>query len=169
MLTLCVQAGGISSRMGVDKALLDFGGQTLIQQVLARLSMLAQETIITTNHPEGYQFLELRLVPDLIPDRGALGGLYTALHAATHPLVAVVACDMPFASPDILNACRDRLVANPDLDAVIPGTRYGLEPLHAVYRRVTCLPAVKAAINDGKWKAISWHGQVNVQVLPSAG
>lgn len=166
MLTLCVQAGGKSSRMGVDKALLDFGGKPLIQHVLARLGSLAQEMIITTNRPEGYRFLGLPLIPDLIPDRGALGGLYTALSAASHPLVAVVACDMPFASPKILGTCRDFLLTDPDLDAVIPRTKHGLEPLHAVYRRETCQPAIKAAINAGKWKVISWHEDVNVRVLP---
>ena len=152
--------------MGVDKALLDFGGRPLIQFLLARLGSLAPETIITTNHPEGYRFLGLPLIPDVIPDRGALGGLYTALHAASHPLVAVVACDMPFASLDILQACRDQLVADSNLDAVIPSTKHGLEPLHAVYRRKPCLHAVKSAIEAGQWKVISWHGDVNVRVLP---
>ena len=165
MLTLSVQAGGKSSRMGKDKALLDFGGQTLIQHLLSRLDSLAQETIITTNQPDRYRFLELPLIPDVILDRGALGGLYTALLAATHPLVAVIACDMPFASPDILRACRDILMVDPDLDAVIPSSEHGLEPLHAIYRRKTCLPAVKAAIETDQWKVISWHGDVNVRVL----
>ena len=152
--------------MGTDKALLEFGDQLLIQHVLTRLDGMAQEIIITTNHPEGYHFLGLPLFADIIPERGALGGLYTALHAATYPLVAVVACDMPFASPVILQRCRDQLVANADVDAVLPSTEYGLEPLHAVYRRETCLPAIKSAIDAGKWKAISWHGEVHLQVLP---
>jgi molybdopterin-guanine dinucleotide biosynthesis protein A len=165
MLTLSIQAGGKSSRMGVDKALLDFGGTTLIQHLLARLDSLASETLITTNHPEGYHFLGLPLIPDVIPARGALGGLYTALSAASQPLVAVVACDMPFASPAILRACREILQGDPDLDVAIPSTEYGLEPLHAVYRRETCLPAIKAALDTGKWKAISWHSNVNVRVL----
>ena len=151
--------------MGVDKALLDFGGQPLIQHLLNRLDGIASETLIITNHSRGYRFLGLPLVPDLIPERGALGGLYTALYAAAHPLVAVVACDMPFASAVILRACKDQLVANPHLDAVIPGTQHGLEPLHAVYRRETCLPAVKAAIDAGKWKVISWHQDINLQIL----
>lgn len=151
--------------MGVDKALLNFGGQKLIQQVLSRLDSLAQETIITTNHPEGYRFLELPLIPDIIPDRGALGGLYTALQAATQPLVAIVACDMPFANPDILRTCRDLLVVNHDLDAAIPSTERGMEPLHAVYRRESCLKAVKDAINADQLKMISWHKDVNVRVL----
>jgi molybdopterin-guanine dinucleotide biosynthesis protein A len=151
--------------MGVDKALLDFGGYPLIQHLLARLDSLAAETIITTNHPEGYRFLGLPLIPDVIPDRGALGGLYTALNAASQPLVAVVACDMPFASPKILQTCQDYLETDPDLDAVVPSTQRGLEPLHAVYRRDTCRPAVKAAIEADRWKMISWYGDVNLRVL----
>jgi len=165
MLTLCIQAGGKSNRMGEDKALLDFGGQPLIQHMLARLDSLATEMLITTNHPEGYRFLGIPLISDVIPDRGALGGLFTALCAASHPLVAVVACDMPFANPKILDTCRDLLLANPDLDVVIPSTEHGLEPLHAVYRRKTCLPAIKAALDAGQWKVISWHSAVNVRVL----
>ena len=153
--------------MGTDKALLDFGGQSLIQYLLDRLGSLAQETIITTNHPENYDFLGLPLIPDVIPDRGALGGLYTALYSATYPLVAIVACDMPFASPKILRVCQDYLIADPKLDAVIPRSKYGLEPLHAVYRRETCLPEVKAAIEADQWKMISWHRDVNVRVLSS--
>jgi molybdopterin-guanine dinucleotide biosynthesis protein A len=166
MLTLSLQAGGKSSRMGKDKALLDFGGKPLIQHVLNQLDALADETIITTNHQEGYRFLELALIPDLIPDRGALGGLFTALSAAKHPLVAVVACDLPFVSLDILKTCRDLLLSDPTLDAVIPSTKHGLEPLHAVYRRETCLPAVKIALDAGKWKMIAWHAQAKVRVLP---
>jgi len=148
--------------MGQDKALLDFGGKPLIQRVLDRIDSLASETIITTNHPEGYRFLGFPLIPDVTPNRGALGGLYTALLAAHQPLVAVVACDLPFASPEILRACWDRLLVDPDLDAVIPETPHGLEPLHAVYRRETCLPAVKAALETGKWKMIAWHRVANI-------
>jgi molybdopterin-guanine dinucleotide biosynthesis protein A len=151
--------------MGEDKALLDFGGQPLIQHLLERLDSLSQETIITTNQPERYLFLGLPLIPDVIPNRGALGGLLTAFDAAAQPLVAVVACDMPFVSPEILRTCRDLLLADPDLDAVIPSSERGLEPLHAVYRRESCLPAVKAAIDVDRWKMISWHGDVNIRVL----
>ncbi len=104
MLTICVQAGGASSRMGEDKALKPFLGRPLIQRVIDRLSPIADEIIVTTNRPDDYSFLNLRLFPDLKPDRGALGGLYTAIASATHAQVAVVACDMPFASPMLIEA-----------------------------------------------------------------
>ena len=166
MLTVCIQAGGASSRMGEDKALKPFLGRPLIQRVIERLSPIADEMIVTTNRPEDYRFLDLRLCPDLKPGRGALGGLYTAVASATQPLVAVVACDMPFASPTFLEAAS-RLLVQEEADVVIARTDEGYEPIHAVYRRSTCLPAIEAAIQADQWKVIAWFPQVKVRVLAS--
>lgn len=152
--------------MGEDKALKPFLGRPLIQRVIERLSPLADELLVTTNRPEDYAFLDLRLVPDLKPERGALGGLYTAIAAAAHPLVAVVACDMPFASARLIEAAS-RLLVEEEADVVIAKTEAGYEPLHAVYRRATCLPAIESAIESEQWKVISWFPQVNVRVLTS--
>lgn len=164
MLSLVVQAGGESRRMGRDKGLVSFLGQPLIQRVVERLAGMADEVLVTTNRPEAYQFLGLPLMEDLKPGRGALGGLFTALDAARHPLVAVVACDMPFASRAILLAAQDLLEAEP-LDAVIPKTEHGSEPFHAVYRRSTCLPAVQRALERDAWRADSWHADVRLRFL----
>ena len=166
MLTVCIQAGGQSSRMGEDKALKTFLGRPLIQRVVERLSSIADEMIVTTNRPEEYAFLNLPLSlrADLKPGRGALGGLYTAIASAKHPLVAVVACDMPFASATLLEAAS-RLLVTEEVDVVIPKSEEGYEPLHAVYRRETCLPAIGSAINADQWKVISWFPQVKVRVL----
>ena len=164
MLSIVIQAGGESSRMGQDKALMPFLGQTLIVRIVERLSAAADELIVTTNHPDDYRFLGLRLASDLRPGRGALGGLYTALCAASYPLLAVIACDMPFASRELVEFERD-LLLDENADAVIPSTGNGLEPLHAVYRRTTCLPAVENALNNHDWKLISWFPQVKVRIL----
>ena len=167
MLTVCIQAGGQSSRMGEDKALKPFLGRPLIQRVIERLTPLADELIVTTNRPDDYRFLDLRLVPDLKPGRGALGGLYTAIASASHPIVAVVACDMPFASPSLLRAAS-RLLIEEQADVVIPRSEEGYEPLHAVYRRETCMPAIEAAIAADQWKVIAWFPQVQVRTLTLA-
>jgi molybdopterin-guanine dinucleotide biosynthesis protein A len=166
MLTVCIQAGGQSSRMGEDKALKNFLGRPLIQRVVERLAPIADELIVTTNHPDQYQFLDMRLIPDLKPGRGALGGLYTAIASASNPLVAVVACDMPFASADLLEAAA-RLMVQEAADVVIPKSDEGYEPIHAVYRRSTCLPAIETAIDADMWKVIAWFPQVQVRVLTS--
>lgn len=164
MLTVCVQAGGESRRMGRDKALMPFLGKPLIQRVVNNLSEIADEMIVTTNNPDAYRFLGLPLFSDLIPGRGALGGLYTALSSATHPFVAVVACDMPFASKTLIEAAS-RLLVEEEADVVIPDSGGGLEPMHTVYRRKSCLPAIKAAIEADKWKLIAWFPDVKVRIL----
>ena len=176
MLSIVIQAGGQSSRMGEDKALKPFLGRPLIQRVIERLAPIADEIIVTTNRPADYDFLNtstrpigqsehrLRLVPDLKPGRGALGGLYTAIASATQPIVAVVACDMPFASKNFFEGAR-RLMLEEEADVVIAKTDEGYEPFHALYRRETCQPAIESAIDADLWKVIAWFPQVKVHVL----
>jgi molybdopterin-guanine dinucleotide biosynthesis protein A len=132
--------------------------------VIERLTPIAGEVIVTTNHPDDFSFLSLRLFPDLKPDRGALGGLYTAIASATHPHVAVVACDMPFTSPMLIEA-MSRLLVEKEADVVIAKSDDHYEPLHAVYRRETSLPAIESAIEEDKWKVIAWFPQVKVHTL----
>jgi molybdopterin-guanine dinucleotide biosynthesis protein A len=151
--------------MGQDKALKPFLGRPLIQRVIERLSPIADELIVTTNRPEEYAFLNLPLFSDLKPGRGALGGLYTAIASAKNPLVAVVACDMPFASANLLEAAS-QLLLREEADVVIPLSEEGYEPLHAVYRRATCLPAIEAAIDADQWKVVAWFPSVRAHALP---
>jgi len=164
MLTISIQAGGQSSRMGEDKALKTFLGRPLIQRVIERMAPIADEIIVTTNRPEAYTFLDVRLISDLKPGRGALGGLYTAIASAAHPIVAVVACDMPFASAAFIETAS-RLLAEEEADVVIAKSNEGYEPLHAVYHRATCLPAIESAIDADQWKVIAWFPRVKVRVL----
>ncbi|HQU37235.1 MAG TPA: molybdenum cofactor guanylyltransferase [Anaerolineales bacterium] len=164
MLTVCIQAGGASSRMGEDKALKLFLGRPLIQRVVDRLEPMADELIVTTNRPDDFSFLGLRLFPDVMPGRGALGGLYTAISSAAHPLVAVVACVMPFASANIIEAAL-KIMDDENADVVIAQGEEGYEPLHALYRRETCLPAIESAIHADQWRVIAWFPRVKVRVF----
>jgi molybdopterin-guanine dinucleotide biosynthesis protein A len=164
MLTVVIQSGGQSSRMAEDKALKSFLGRPLIQRVAERIKPIADEIIVTTNRPADYEFLGLRLVADLKPGRGALGGLYTALASAAASRVAVVACDMPFASARFFEGAA-KIMTDEGADVVIAKTDEGYEPLHALYRRQTCLPAIQTAIEADQWKVISWFSQVKVRAL----
>lgn len=151
--------------MGSDKGRRPFLGGTLIERVIGQLQGLADEIIVTSNQPDDYAFLGLPVFTDTLPGRGALGGLFTALQAASHEQVAVVACDLPFVSAQLLQHLHTRMTAG-DWDVVIPTSKAGLEPLQAVYRRETCLPAVQAALQQGEWKLISFFPRLRVLALP---
>ena len=150
--------------MGQDKALLPFLGQPLIARVLERVAPIADEILVTANQPENYRFLGVPIIPDLIPGRGPLGGLYTALSAASQPLVAVIACDMPFINPNLLLAERDLLVQT-ETDILIPHLEGGKEPFHAIYRRETCLPHIINSVEAGKWRADAWFHHVKLHPI----
>ena len=171
-VTVVIQAGGESRRMGRSKATVAFAGRPLICRLVERLAPAADELIITTNEPENLEFLKdrypehgIRLVPDARTVRGALPGLYTALLAASNPYVAVVACDMVFASASLVVA--ESLAMNESgADAVVPSNKHGFEPFHALYRRAGCLSAVQAALDRGEKRAQAFFSEVNVCEFP---
>jgi molybdopterin-guanine dinucleotide biosynthesis protein A len=73
---------------------------------------------------------------------------------------------MPFASTSLIEA-MSRLMVEEEADVVIAKSDEGYEPLHAIYRRETCLPAIESAIDANQWKVIAWFPQVKVRVLTS--
>jgi len=161
MLTVAVQAGGRSSRMGSDKALLRLDGIPLIERLLQRVSGLGEEILITTNRPQDYQYLGLRMASDPEPGAGALHGLRTALEAARGQTVLVLACDMPFVSRPLLEHMLQLAEA---ADLVVPRRGGEYEPLHAVYSK-GCLPALEAALQRGQRRMISFFPSLDLHTV----
>ena len=166
-LSVVIQSGGQSRRMGQNKALMPFHGQPLIARVAERMRPIAGELLVITNQPQDYAFLNLPLEGDRVSGKGPLGGLFTALEAAHYELVVVVACDMPFVSPQLLQAEAELLEAE-GWDVVIPELDGGLEPLHAVYRKAACLPEIRRALEEGRLRLDSWLGDVRVYKMDEA-
>ena len=171
-VTVVVQAGGESRRMGRSKATVPFAGRPLICRLVERLQPVADELIITTNEAENLSFLHemypeagIRLVADIHNERGALPGLYTALQAASHPYVAVVACDMVFASARLVVA-EALAMHESGADVVAPSNKHGFEPLHAMYRKEGCLGPVRDRVQRGEKRVQSFFGDPAVTVLP---
>ncbi|MDM8288688.1 molybdopterin-guanine dinucleotide biosynthesis protein B [Slackia piriformis] len=167
-ITVAIQAGGESKRMGRSKATVPFAGRPLICRLVERLSPVADYLLITTNEAENLGFLkdefphrEIRLVPDVYDFRGALPGIYSALKAAESEYVAIVACDMVCASPALV-AREAAVMAATRADVVVPVNKHGFEPFHALYRRSTCLPVVEAAVEAGEQRAQGIFSKVNV-------
>ncbi len=158
MLTVAIQAGGQSRRMGRDKGLVLLDGQPLVRRLLDRVADLGDEILITTNRPEDYAFLGVRLAPDESPGAGALSGLRTALKAAHGDKVLVLACDMPFVSRALLMYL---IGLAPQADVVIPRPAGEYEPMHAVYDR-GCLTEIEASLEAGDMRMISFFSRVSV-------
>jgi molybdopterin-guanine dinucleotide biosynthesis protein A len=106
----------------------------------------------------------LPVFPDRVAGQGALGGLYSALSVSAHPYVVAVACDMPFVNARLLLA-QLKLAQASEVDVVIPATPDGLEPLHAVYRRETCLTLVEQALAAGERRMTGWLERAKVRVV----
>jgi molybdopterin-guanine dinucleotide biosynthesis protein A len=140
-----VLAGGRSSRMGTDKALVEIGGVPLVLLVAGQVAKVC-ESVSLVGDPARYGSWGLRVVPDAFPGQGPLAGIEAALGATSAELNLVVACDMPALHPDTFEALFADLG---DDDIALPQYADGrLEPLCAVYRR-RCHPAVRQALEAG--------------------
>src|ERR1051325_8095541 len=101
-VTGVIQAGGKSTRMGGEpKALLELGGRRIIERVLDALRPVVEDVLIVTNTPALYGFLGVPMVPDVYPDHGSLGGIFSGLSAAAGGAGFTAGCDMPFLQPDL--------------------------------------------------------------------
>ena len=173
-VTVAIQAGGESKRMGQSKATVPFGGRPLIMRMVERVAAVADEILITTNEPENLQFLfdeypglSLRMERDKLDFRGALPGFLTAFETASTPYIAMVACDMVFASAKLIAAeCAELSLSQ--ADCVVPVNKHGFEPFHAVYMREACLPAIRAHVNKGEMRAQAFLSDVTVCEFPQA-
>ncbi len=160
-LTVAVLAGGKSSRMGTDKSFVRVLGRPLIEDVLAQVAGLGAETIIITNRVDDYRALGLPLFTDVLPDKGALGGIYTALHSSLQPHILCVACDMPF----VVRPLMDYLISLiPEADAIVPRLNGEAEPFRAIYSQA-CLAPIRAALDAGKMRVISFFPDVRVRFV----
>jgi molybdopterin-guanine dinucleotide biosynthesis protein A len=144
-LTGLLLAGGKSTRMGRDKAWLEFEGEPLAVRTLRVLRSICDEVLVASGDGKRLADLGAPQVADAIGDAGPLAGIVAGLEAASHELVAVLAVDMPFASAEVF-----RLLAASwsGQDAVVPMTARGPEPLHAVYARSAAL-TLRAALERG--------------------
>lgn len=160
-VTGVVLAGGASRRMGRNKAFLELDGRPLIAHVLERLAQVCREVLIVANDVPLYAPFGVRVVPDVFPSVGVLGGLHAGLQAARHDLILAVGCDMPFLNPVLLRAFV-AWAEGYDVAALREGER--VETLHAAYRR-TCLPAMEEAIRAGERRIISFFPHVRVHYV----
>ena len=164
--TLALIAGGKSSRMGRDKAFVPLGGKPIIAHILERTAALGQaETILITNRPADYAHLGLPMFEDILPEKGALGGIYTAIARSATPYTLALACDMPFVNARLLSyMLRLRDGNGGPWDVIVPRVEGHPQGLHAIYAR-TCLPPIREQLEAGRLRVIGFYDAVRVRYL----
>ncbi len=160
-ISCIVLAGGEGKRLGTEKAFLRIGGRVLIEGIVEKMRRIGDEVIIVTNSPQRYDHLEARLVGDVYPGKGALGGIYSGLRTARHDYGLVVACDMPFLD---LRLLRYMILLSPGQDVVIPRIGGLTEPLHAIYSK-QCLQPIERLLSAGRLKIIDFFPEVRVRYV----
>ena len=160
-VTGIILAGGKSTRMGKTKALIEIQGIPIIERICVLFKKLFQEVWIITDQGELFKGLGAKLHDDLIPNLGALGGLYSGLVLSSFPHSFCVACDMPFLRESLI----DYLLCQIDgFAAVVPKTNDGWQPLHAVYSK-ECLEAINEIVAEKKTKIIDIYPRIKLRVV----
>ncbi len=137
-------AGGQSRRMGQDKRRLSVGGQSLFCRVLSVFEELFAEVIVVVAEQSTVtEGLNHKVVTDLIPGKGPMGGLYTGLSYCTKSSVFVAACDMPFLRLPLMKRICE---TSKNYDATVVRLSIGIQPMQGVYSK-KCLPILKEMID----------------------
>jgi molybdopterin-guanine dinucleotide biosynthesis protein A len=160
-VTAVILAGGASTRMKSNKALLPYRGERFIERIHRQMASIFREIIVVTNTPETYRFLTCRTVPDLYPAMCSLAGIQTGLAHCGTPYIFVAGCDMPYLNEALI---RQIVSLADENDVIIPESPGGLEPLHALYGK-GCLPAMERNLSEGKRKIIDCFDGLKVTVV----
>jgi len=158
-----ILAGGASSRMGCDKALLPVGGVPMVIRMAQLLGSVAgQVTLIAP--PGRFAELPLRVFADDQPGLGPLGGIATALRLSRAEWNLVTGCDLPFLTRDWLNFLVER-ASKSKADAVLPQSPQGhFEPLCAMYR-TSARAAIADALGRGVRKVTDGLAALRVEAI----
>jgi len=159
-------AGGKSRRMGEDKRYLVVGEQTLLERGLGVLRSMFHEVLVVIAQDSAPLDIDARVVRDLVPDCGSLGGIYTGLTQATSPYIFAVACDMPFLNQAVITQFTNR---RDTADIVMARLATRLHPMHALYGK-GCLPAMEQMIvaRQLKIQALVSHASLRVRYVTEA-
>lgn len=149
-LSCIILAGGENSRIGREKAFLKIGERTFIEEQVSSLKKIFDEIIIVTNNRRNFKDMDVKVVTDIVPHSGPMGGLFTGLAVSSNIHCFVIGCDMPLINLELIRFMIDEIKEN---DIVIPLSSKGKETLFAIYS-INCLETIKRQIELKNLKLI---------------
>lgn len=160
-LAVAILAGGRARRMGgIDKSGLPVDGRTILDRLLDAVRPLSPHLFAVGDTYGAAAQAGLRVLPDLVCDGGALGGIYTAIIGSPCERTLVVGSDMPFITTAFVQHLASIIDAE-DADVVIPRTASGYQPLCAIYGRA-CAEPIRERLDLGERHAAVPPGGVRV-------
>jgi molybdopterin-guanine dinucleotide biosynthesis protein MobB len=160
-MSLALLAGGLSSRMGEDKAFASFQDGTLLEWMRDRTAPLFSHVFVVTREPSRFHGLGIPVIKDALAEEGSAVGVYTAVLAAPTERVLCLACDMPFVSPRLLWELADK---SEGYDVFVPRHGKFMQPLCAVYSKRT-LDAYREFILSGGRRIFDIYPDLNTGFL----
>lgn len=158
-MTGVILAGGESTRMGKNKALIEINGKRIIDRTVSLFREVFDDVLLVTNTPLDYIELKVRIVTDLVSGKGSLGGIYTGLFFSSSPKAFFVGCDMPFLDRRVIQYF---LSLAQTADIVVQRTKDYWQPLHAIYPR-TLLKPIERLLQQGELKIIKTYQGMRVR------
>jgi molybdopterin-guanine dinucleotide biosynthesis protein A len=163
MKTTCaILAGGKSARLGQDKATTKIGKKNLIRFVYDVVKETFDDVIILSKIHGPIEGIDAPIFEDIVPYGNSMAGVVSALVYSQTPYTFVVACDMPFLSKTVLDYMLDEVTTGEDV--IVPKTRWGYEPLHAIYNK-SCISPFFRLIEQGRFKLREIFPFVSVKEL----
>lgn len=154
-----VLAGGLSTRMGRDKASLPWGESDLLNTVLARLAPVCRELIVVSNVPRKIILPDVKIVSDKYEKCGPLAGMQAGLAIASYDYNFIAACDMPYLST---RAVAYIGTAAMGFDAAVPFIDGHFNPLHGIYHRA-CLPYIGRLLEQGTYCILDFYHEISLR------
>jgi molybdopterin-guanine dinucleotide biosynthesis protein A len=162
-MTAIILAGGKASRMGgQDKAFLKIDNEPLISMQLRLLKKLFKEIIIVTNLSKEYGAIkDVKVISDIIPHQGPLGGIYSGLIASNSFYNFAVACDMPYIDTGLIEYMYKK---SSGYDAVVPRLNKRYEPLYSFYSK-NCLKFIGQLLDKKIFKTNKLFSRIKVKEI----
>jgi len=148
-IEICILAGGQSKRMGQDKGTLIVQNKEMLKHILDMLQNFEIPIRLIANQ-ENYQKFGIEICKDLVKEKGAMGGLYTALATTKFQKVLVLPCDMPFLPSKAISLLLDCQKTD-DFDCIIAQVAQRIHPLLGIYQK-SLLPKIDVLISQNKLK-----------------
>jgi len=161
-VTAFVLAGGRSTRMGTDKAFVTLDGRTLLARALDVARAVTPDIHIVGDRGKFAAWAPV--VQDEFPGCGPLGGIHAALRSSSCDLNAILAVDLPFVTPALLQFLIERARHSAEAIVSVPRTAHGWQPLCAVYRREFANLA-EAALQAGRYKIDALFDETRVLAI----